>query len=244
MSKVKSHYDQHLGPIYSWMTGGVPATIERAREELATLGVVAVRDRRSVDLGCGFGPHAVALADLGYRVIAVDNCPALLQELEAARDNRPIETVLSDAADFPAACPAPVDLVLCMGDTLTHLATPEAVEKLFGDIKSCLAPGGRFIATFRDYCTAPLQGTSRFIPVRSDDHRILTAFLEYGEQHVMVHDILQQRGPSGWETSVSAYPKLRLDPSLLAARLTEMGMPAEVGAAARGMVLLSARLGE
>lgn len=32
---VQEHYDQHLGPIYTWMMGGMDAAIERGQREVS-----------------------------------------------------------------------------------------------------------------------------------------------------------------------------------------------------------------
>jgi len=37
-----------------------------------------------------------------------------------------------------------------MGDTLTHLSSPDAVRRLFSAVAAALAPGGLFILTWRD----------------------------------------------------------------------------------------------
>jgi hypothetical protein len=51
----------------------------------------------------------------------------------------------------------------------------------------------------------------RFIPVRSDDSRILTCVLEeQGDEFVAVHDLLHERRETGWAMSVSSYRKVRL----------------------------------
>ena len=85
-----------------------------------------------------------------------------------------------------------------------------------------LGPGGQFIATFRDY-TAPLAGDARFIPVRADENRILTCFLEYGDDHVDVHDLLYERQGSVWQFKVSGYRKLRLPPAWVGGALDDAG---------------------
>ena len=53
------------------------------------------------------------------------------------------------------------DLILCMGDTLTHLDTVDAVGALSRTVANRLAPGGRFVATFRDsHACPPLRHAS------------------------------------------------------------------------------------
>jgi hypothetical protein len=131
------------------------------------------------------------------------------------------------------------DLVLCMGDTLTHLESKELVAELTRLVASRLSPGGRFIATFRDYSRLP-AGESRFIPVRADENRILTCFLEEFEDHVQVHDLLHERAAGTWNMKVSSYRKLRLAPEQVCDLFQTAGLRCEVGPGARGMVRLIA----
>ena len=241
MSSVAEHYDRLLGPIYTWALGDMAVALEHARAELRESDVQARAPGVAVDLGAGPGVYAIPLAELGFSVIALDTCAALLEELKARAGARDILPVLDDLAPFRRHCSTPADVILCMGDTLTHLASLDAVERLFQEVTAALAPGGVFVATFRDYVSAPLEGAARFIPVRSDDRRILTCFLEYRETSVVVHDILHVRAESGWSTQVSAYPKLRLDPAWAQAALSRLGLLAALAPGPRGMVRLVAR---
>jgi hypothetical protein len=127
-----------------------------------------------------------------------------------------------------------------MGDTLTHLPDKQSVESLFADIAEALARGGTFIATFRDY-SIPLVGPRRFIPVRSDSNRIMTCFLEYDEDSVMVYDILNERDGSEWRQRVSAYRKLRLAPAWVASIIEARGLQVRQEQGLAGMTRLIAK---
>jgi hypothetical protein len=127
-----------------------------------------------------------------------------------------------------------------MGDTITHLPDFDSVEALVERAFAELAPGGAFVVTFRDYSVA-LEGDRRFIPVRGDDGRVLTCFLEYEPQAVIVHDIVHERAAQGWQTRVSHYRKLRLSAGRLADRLRASGFEVRSEAGARGMVRLVAQ---
>ena len=242
MASVEDHYDRHLGPVYSWMQGGAAVALEIARSELREAGIDPGLSGVAVDLGAGTGAHSIALAELGFSVIALDTCAELLDELKRNAGSRAISLVLGDLVSFPMHCPASVDVILCMGDTLPHLQSLAAVEELFQKVRAQLSPGGRFLATFRDYVGAPLEGISRFIPVRSDEKRILTCFLEYREQLVLVHDLLHVHGESGWTMTVSCYPKLRIDPIWAREALAGLGLNASLERGARGMVRLTGTL--
>lgn len=163
----------------------------------------------------------------------------LLGELRNQARSLPVRTVEADLTAFRRDVPGPYDVILCMGDTLTHLPSAAAVETLATDVTEALVPGSVFCATFRDY-TVALEGDQRFIPVRSDDARSLTCFLEYGPDTVSVHDILYERGADGWAFQVSSYPKLRLDPAWVGGLFEQRGSGVKRDSGPGGMVRLVA----
>ena len=73
MVSVAEHYEQHLGPIYVWMAGGVEAALKTGSDDIEALDLAPVGDAVAVDLGAGFGMHAIPLARRGYRVVAAVN---------------------------------------------------------------------------------------------------------------------------------------------------------------------------
>jgi SAM-dependent methyltransferase len=234
MASVQEHYASHLAPVYLWMAGGFERAIELGKADLDGLPIDLSSCRTAIDLGAGFGMHAVPLARRGCGVTAIDTSTALLDELRERSAGLPIRPVEADLMTVGDHASDPASLVLCMGDTLTHLSHVDDVERLGTAVSRCLAPGGHFVLTFRNYERLP-QGTARFIPVRSDGDRILTCFLEEDGSRVLVHDILHERRDSGWEMRVSPYPKLRLAPAWVAECLQRAGLTAVVSPGPRGM---------
>jgi predicted O-methyltransferase YrrM len=246
VSTVREHYDTHLGPIYSWMQGDPKAALAAARRELGALGLTVLSSgaaRRALDLGSGTGIHAMALAEFGFEVTALDHCEQLLNEarlmVKRAGLDDSIRVCEGELTDFRAAHPGPFAVILCMGDTLTHLADTQAVRQLLRDIAASLEPGGLFAATFRDYSGQPKAGAERFVPVRSDAGRILTCFLETHGDTVTVHDIVHTHLEGGWQMRVSAYEKLRLDPQWLLRAAQDAGLNGTVTTGPRGMMQLT-----
>jgi 2-polyprenyl-3-methyl-5-hydroxy-6-metoxy-1,4-benzoquinol methylase len=223
------------------MVGDIDAALSRSAEELDALPLPSTARGTAVDLGAGFGLHALPLARRGFSVVAMDTCDSLLQELEARKGSLPLRTVNADLLAFREHVGSPIDVILCMGDTLTHLPSLSGVESLFADVASSLGPGGIFVATFRDYVSAPSQGDARFILVRSDAERILTCFLEYADTTVTVHDLLHQREGESWRLSVSSYPKLRLAPLWVVEHLSALGFSVLCDAAPGRMIRVTAR---
>lgn len=187
--------------------------------------------------GCRQSP----LAERRFYVLAVDTCQRLLDVLVARALDLPIETLCADIVECWVENQDPAGVVVCMGDTLTHLGSQREVSELLDHVASTLAPGGLFITTFRNYVGQPLEGDQRFIAVRADDDRILTCYLEYLEDHVRVHDIVHVRAGHEWQRTVSSYDKLRLDPDWLAMESERRGLKIIIDRAARGMVTLAAR---
>jgi SAM-dependent methyltransferase len=240
-SSVKDHYAKHLGPVYTWMIGDKDAAFSRSDAELDALSPPWNGSRTAVDLGAGFGLHAIPLARRGFSVVAIDGCESLLQELEALAGALPIRAVRGDLLGFRAHIETPADVIVCMGDTLTHLPDQSSVAVLFRDVAANLSRDGLFVATFRDYFSAPLQGDARFIPVHGDDDRIMTCFLEYEDSTVTVHDLLHERDGMKWQLRVSSYRKLRLSPTWVAEQLSALGLTVRSDLAPNGMIRISAR---
>lgn len=243
MSQTTEHYARYLAPVYAWMVGGADEAVRRGRQELLDLGLLDPPAVYAVDLGAGLGMHSIPLERNGSRVLAVDSSALLLGELRRHDPCAAITTVEDDLLNFPAYLHGVPDLVLCMGDTLTHLPDRTAVASLFSLVAEHLWASGRFVLTFRDYSRA-LDGTNRFVHVKSDASRILTCFLEYCDNTVQVHDILHELGSGGWSMRVSAYTKLRLAPQWVKAQLEDCGFVVDLTGGSSGMVRVNAALAE
>jgi SAM-dependent methyltransferase len=216
MSTVKEHYDRLLSKHYSWMFG--QSFEDRALEQQSFLAqaLAALKQRpknaMAVDLGSGPGFQTIALARLGFSpVIALDTSADLLNELRTHSDGLDIRTAKVDLRELPQIVSAEqASVVVCMGDTITHLEAKPDVVALLRSVFDALHPGGVFVLTYRDL-TDELTGLDRFIPVCSDADTIMTCFLEYeSADTVMVHDLIHSRAESGWSLAKSCYPKLRL----------------------------------
>jgi len=211
MNTAKDHYDQQLASIYSWMSGTAEAAIKRNHDLFRQLEIDSTPRGLAVDLGAGSGFQSIPLAELGFSVVAVDFCAALLSELSDRANHLSIHTIQDDILNFSKYIGEQAQIIVCMGDTLTHLESLSLVQSLLLNIGRSLVIGGKLILTFRDYVSVEPHGTQRFIPVRSDESTILTCFLEYREDIVEVYDLLYRKDGERWVLNASSYPKLRVD---------------------------------
>ena len=229
MSTVNEHYEKLLSQHYTWMFGA--SFEERVKDQKSflsrMLGSLPNPTQRglAVDLGCGPGFQTIALAELEFSpVIAIDTSGELLDELRSHVNGLPVRTEKADLRNFSALVPTgQATVVVCMGDTLTHLQKKSDVSSLFGSVFDTLRKGGVFVITYRDL-TTELFGTDRFIPVRSDENKIMTCFLEFETaDSVVVHDLVYTRQNSGWSLNKSNYRKLRLGIAWIRNELSKAG---------------------
>jgi SAM-dependent methyltransferase len=241
MSLVQAHYETLLAEHYTWMFG-VPfeQRVAQQRQLLEPL-LPGVPLELAVDLGCGPGFQSFALAQLGAKqVLALDSSPALLRELDSRKGNLPIAAILCELPEISFSEASSAQLMVCMGDTITHLNSRADVQKLFGKVRRILAPGGVFVLTYRDLTTIP-SGLDRFLPIRSDERKIMTCFLEEESAEVIrVHDLIHTRSEQGWTLQKSSYPKLRLPTGWMQDSLTAARLKPHLHTPANGMQIITA----
>lgn len=240
MNTAKDHYDQQLASIYSWMAGTPEAAIKRNHELFRRLQLDSHSRGLAVDLGSGSGFQSIPLADLGFSVMAVDFCAALLSELSDRSKHLSIRTVHDDILNFSKYVDEQAQVIVCMGDTLTHLESLDAVQSLLLTVENALATNGKLILTFRDYVSVEPQGAQRFIPVQSDESTILTCFLEYREDVVEVYDLVYREESDRWTLNVSSYPKLRIDQNWVCNQLRKAGLEVIHNEIINGMICIVA----
>jgi 2-polyprenyl-3-methyl-5-hydroxy-6-metoxy-1,4-benzoquinol methylase len=222
------------------MFGGIEHKINEYRQLFQSLQLKPAQSGIAIDMGAGNGMQSIPLAELGFRVFAVDFSSKLLKELEQSRQNLPIKTIEADILDFNQYVHLQPELVVCMGDTLPHLPSLEDLQKLFEQIHAQLEPGGQFVVSFRNLSNE-LKGPERFIPVRSDSDTIFSCFLEYFDEYVQVHDIIHKRENAHWRQKVSTYKKLRLSAENVISILGEAGFKIASSTTFNGMQLITAK---
>jgi len=226
MAAVKEHYERLLAEYYSWMSGGFSQKLHQNQKFFRFHRVRPAHSGIAVDLGAGCGFQSIPLSQIGFSVIAIDSSKKLLAELRQNAQGLAIRTINDDLLNFDRCCPSQIELVVCMGDTLTHLSTRKTIRNLLRKIFRALETGGQLILAFRDL-SSELTGLGRFISVRNDANIIFTCFLEYEKNHVKVHDIVYQRTHDRWDLKKSFYKKIRIAPQWIKEVLQALGFNLE-----------------
>lgn len=240
MVSVRAHYENHLASYYAWISGGVEINLAENRKFFKERDIQPINTGQAFDLGAGCGFQSIPLAELGFRVVAMDLSLRLLGQLKANAPHLPIETICDDLSNFSNYVRGTIDLTVCMGDTLTHLNALKNVQALLQQTYTALAPGGCLILSFRNLSQA-LLGLDRFIPMRSNDKTIFTCFLEYEKNTVKVHDLIYAKKKGQWALHKSAYRKLRISPDWTQNFLQETGFNVEYYDEKKGLIFIVAR---
>lgn len=133
------------------------------------------RDRdikRVLDASCGPGTQSIALAQLGYDVVACDPSSGML--LRAHRHaveydvEDKIEIIQSDFLSLPDNVKGTFDAIITKGNAFPHLVTDAEIEKALRIFYGLLRPGGTVIIGMQDF-EPYIEGRPRFIPGRIHD---------------------------------------------------------------------------
>jgi SAM-dependent methyltransferase len=123
--------------------------VERLLARAGELGVPRER-RRALDVGCGLGRHAPALASAFDSYLGLDISPRMVQaacELHRDLGNARFET--GDAVELPGLEPGAFDLVTCQL-VLIHLPSEADVKRAVGRLVEVLGPGGLLLFQIAD----------------------------------------------------------------------------------------------
>ncbi len=122
--------------------------------QLQPLSVGRQTPLRVLDAACGTGKHAIALAQKGYSVAGVDLSAGMIERAQA---NASSERVLArfEVAGFGRLAKifgkASFDALLCLGNSLPHLLSPEDLASALADFAACLKPGGLLLVQNRNF---------------------------------------------------------------------------------------------
>jgi len=109
--------------------------------------------RRVLDAACGSGRHAIALAQRGYDVVGAD---LSLPMIERAGENAvatgvEVPFVVAGFGELVAEVGNGFDALLCLGNSLPHVLTADALQATLTDFAAVLRPGGLVLIQNRNF---------------------------------------------------------------------------------------------
>jgi SAM-dependent methyltransferase len=238
--KTLEHYENHLAPYYSWIYGGFELKSKEAEDFFKLNNILPISNSIAIDLGAGNGFQSIPLALLGFKVTAIDFSSKLLKELSERKGNLPIQILEKNILDFDSYNAIEPELIICMGDTLTHLKNLDQVLLLLNNSYKLLANNGKLILGFRDL-TFQLNEFDRFVPLAQSENQIFTCILEYDVTgYVRVNDLVYVKENNVWKKELSSYLKLVISPEIVIKNLKETGFKVLSNDKKLGMVTIIA----
>ena len=138
------------------------------------------RPRRAVEVACGTGLYARALAACGLSVVATDVSPAMLEQARAipVAGPRRIEWVQATMQDVADRVSGPFDALLCMGNSLPHLLTDADLATAAKGFARLLSPGGVAVIQLLNYHRVLARG-ERFVGASRQGDREYIRFYDF-----------------------------------------------------------------
>jgi 2-polyprenyl-3-methyl-5-hydroxy-6-metoxy-1,4-benzoquinol methylase len=185
--------------------GRGPDDVTSSRATAALLALTGpVRDQFALDLACGHGVIARALASGGAHVVGLDLSVNLIEVARSREADRPlgIRYTLGSAADDTVLRDERFDVVTCN----FGLSDIDDLDGACRTVARLLAPGGRFIFSILHPCFAGAPGVSGSWPTGSTyyderwwraDGELSTLRAQVGANHRMLSTYVRTLGTHG-----------------------------------------------
>jgi glycine/sarcosine N-methyltransferase len=165
--------------------------------------------KRVLDAACGTGRHALALTRRGYQADGADLSPRMVERARAAAVEAGLAArfEVGGLGELASTLPGPYDAVLCLGNSLPHLLTPEAVQGALADFREVLRPGGVLVIQNRNYDRV-WRERQRFMPIeaRREGERewLFFRFMDFHEATLTFNMVTLRRDGAEWSYRVGA----------------------------------------
>lgn len=152
MKDIQNEFYSSISKYYAEIFPFQPVQLQFVKSRAGKLNGIQL-----LDIGCATGELAIQLAQNGTFVTGIDLNEDLLEQanakigfdsFEKANPKFKKGNMLELKTDFQ---PGQFDAVLCFGNTLVHLQTPELVQQMLDGVFGVLKPGGHFLLQILNY---------------------------------------------------------------------------------------------
>lgn len=191
-----SAFYNYLADLYDGMTQ-FPARLDANRVLLGEL-----LDRypagRVLDMGCGTGVHTIALAQLGIDATGIDVSTGMLEKAAAHAAEAGTQVELLHGDFLTRVSRTPVDVLLCLGNSLPHLDAPEALQDVLAHWRSLVKQDGHVILQLLNYRRV-LDAGERIVNIRRDGATTIVRFYDFLEHRLRFNILSITETPEGME---------------------------------------------
>lgn len=224
MTQTATEFYDHLAPLFDVMTNWESRLAYEGpwlRAQFEAHGARSV-----LDAACGTGGHALAFTEWGLEAVGTDASPAMIELARAKGGGARFE--VAALGEMVSTLGQTFDAAVCLGNSLPHLVTDDALLAGLRDLRACLKPGGLLITHNLNY-DLRWQTRPRFFGVQSGvmdgQQRLVWRFADYHDDTGLLtfHTALFSEGTEGWSVEVNSTPQRPLFRATLTAALEEAG---------------------
>lgn len=144
------------GAFYDALAGGYDQMVNwagRLQVEGEWLRQQLAGAQRVLDAGCGSGGHAIAFARWGHQVVGTDLSREMIARAREAARAAGLDITFHEVGfgEIARLTGSDFDAVTCLGNSLPHLLSREALAAALRDFAALLRPGGILILQNRNY---------------------------------------------------------------------------------------------
>jgi glycine/sarcosine N-methyltransferase len=172
---------------------------ERVRSEEAILSKWRERYgfNSALDAGCGTGLHAVVLARLGVRTVASDLSAEMLEQARrnAVEQEVRVEWVQADFTNLAERIKGPFEALLCLGNSLPHVLSPEDLARTFDSFSRLITGEGPLVVQILNY-ERILARAERIVGIAREQNLYFVRFYDFLTEFVQFN-VLRIRTEQG-----------------------------------------------
>jgi glycine/sarcosine N-methyltransferase len=193
----------------------------------------SVAARRVLDVACGTGMHAIALAKRGYDVVGVDLSAKMIEHARAnaAAEGVEVRFLTGGFVHLHGSVRAGFDALLCLGNSLPHVLTPGDLAAALSDFGACLRTGGLLLIQNRNFDAVLAQRQRWMEPQghrQGPDEWVFLRFYDFVTDSRLVFNVLtlRRRAAGKWSQAVASTELWPLRRRELTVALSEAGFGA------------------
>lgn len=183
-----------------------------------------------LDAACGTGGHTLAFADWGLEAVGVDASRAMI-DLARAKDTS-VRFEVASLGEIASVLNHSFDAVVCLGNSLPHLITDEALHSGLADLRACLKPDGLLITHNLNY-DKRWRDRPRWFGVQSGtldgQQHLIWRLADYHDDTGLLtfHTAVFTEDDGSWSVEVNSTPQRPLFQTLFSKMLGRAGFRAE-----------------
>jgi SAM-dependent methyltransferase len=187
-----------------------------------------VQGRSMVDMACGTGTVAIALAGAGWRVFAIDNSPQMLAQACVKAQERELDLSWGQQDMRHLALAERVSLATCLYDSMNYMLTDEDLLSVFQSVYDCLLPDGLFLFDMNTaWAMSSLWNGQTYLNDTEDLSVVFESTYDDRQQRTTVKVVCFQRAGKLFRKIVEQHTEQAYPPEHIATLLTDVGLHVE-----------------